>query len=376
MSPAAVDFQKTPYLVIWETTQACDLICVHCRATAEPDPKPGELSHDEGLTLMDEVARMGTKVLILSGGDPLKRKDLLELVRHGKSRGLRLGTIPAATPLLAKEVVRQLKEAGLDQMALSLDGSTEESHDRFRGTAGAFQKTMEAARWARDIGLPLQINTVIARRNFHEVDALMERVRSLGIVFWEIFFLVPVGRGAALEALAAKEVETVFSKLYQLSKRESFIIKITEAPHYRRYVLQEKMEEGTEPKKIRGRKFKLPIELRRELGIRGSIGQPPQGVNAGKGFVFVAHDGEVFPSGFLPLSAGNVRDLPLGNIYRDSPLFVALRDPELLKGRCGVCEYREVCGGSRSRAHALTGDYLAEDSTCCYQPLLHQNAGR
>ena len=364
-----MDFNQAPFIMIWETTQACDLACVHCRAKAQSVALPGELSHEEGLALLDEIAEMGVKVCVLSGGDPLKRVDLLDLIRHGKSRGLRMATIPAATPLLTQHVVQALKEAGLDQMALSLDASPPEAHDRFRGVAGAFQKTLEAIRWARDAQLPIQINTVMSQHNFEDVDQLVELVKQLGVVFWEVFFLVPVGRGAEIPGLSAEQHEQVFAKLYQVARSAPFIVKVTEAPHFRRYYYEQRMEElGIDPGQLAWNGVELPPELRQLEGPRGSIGQAPQAVNSGKGFVFVAYNGEVYPSGFLPLSAGNIRTASLRMIYQASPLFQALRDFNRLKGRCGVCEYRAICGGSRSRAYAVTGDYLAEEPCCAYVP--------
>lgn len=360
-----MDFHQAPFIVIWETTQACDLACAHCRAKAQPLPLPGELSHEEGLELLNEIADMDTKVCVLSGGDPLKRADLLDLVRHGKSRGLRMATIPAATPLLTRDVVQALNDAGLDQMALSLDASVPEAHDRFRGVPGAFQRTLEAVHWAHEAQLPVQINSVMTQHNFDDVDQLIELVKRLGVVFWEVFFLVPVGRGADIPGLSAEQYEQVFAKLYQAARRARFIVKITEAPHFRRYYYEQRLQElGIDPNQLAWNGIELPPELRRIEGPRGSIGQAPQAVNAGKGFVFVAYDGEVYPSGFLPLSAGNVRHTPLPAIYRTSPLLQALRDPDRLKGRCGACEYRAICGGSRSRAYAVTGDYLAEEPCC------------
>lgn len=364
-----VDLARQPFIVIWETTQACDLACVHCRAEAQPNPLPGELTHAEGLGLIDQVAEMGARVLVLSGGDPLKRTDLCDLIRHGKSHGLRMGTIPAATPLLTRDVVQALKDAGLDQMALSLDASTPEAHDRFRGVAGAFQKTLEAIQWAHEVQLPVQINSVMSQQNFDDVDRLIELVQWLGIVFWEVFFLVPVGRGAQVPGLSADQYEQVFAKLYRLARYAPFILKVTEAPHFRRYYLEQRMQEaGLNPQQLAWGGPELPPELRRFEGPRGTIGQAPHAVNAGKGFVFVAYNGEVYPSGFLPLSAGNMRATRLKTLYQTAPLFQALRDPNRLKGRCGACEYRFICGGSRSRAYAVTGDYLAEDPCCAYVP--------
>ena len=364
-----MDFQQAPFIVIWETTQACDLACVHCRARAQPLPLPGELNHEEGVALIDEVAAMGTKVCVLSGGDPLKRADLLECVRHGKARGLRMATIPAATSLLTRKVVQALKDAGLDQMALSLDASTPEAHDRFRGVEGAFQKTMEVVQWAHDAQLPLQINSVMSQHNFNDVDQLIEVVRRLGVVFWEVFFLVPVGRGTQIPGLSAEQYEQVFAKLYQVARSAAFIVKVTEALHFRRYYYEQRLRElEIDPQQLAWNGVELPLELRQVEGPRGSIGQAPQAVNSGKGFVFVAYNGEVYPSGFLPRSAGNIRTASLRTIYRASPLFQALRDPDRLKGRCGVCEYRAICGGSRSRAYAVTGDPLAEEPCCAYLP--------
>jgi radical SAM protein len=366
-----MDFSQAPFIAIWETTQACDLACVHCRAKAQPLPLPGELSHEEGTALLEGIAGMGTKVCVLSGGDPLKRADLLGLIRYGKARGLRMATIPAATPLLTRDVVRALKSADLDQMALSLDASTPEAHDRFRGVAGAFQKTMDAIRWAHEVELPVQVNTVLSRHNAGDVDALAGLVSRLGVVFWEVFFLVPVGRGAGIPGLSAEEYEDAFSRLDAVAQRAPFIVKITEAPHFRRYQMERMLEQGgssRSPGPVAGPAPKLPSALARRAGPHGTIGQASRAVNAGNGFIFIAYHGEVYPSGFLPLSAGNVRRTPLGAIYRDSPLLQALRDPDRLKGRCGACEYRALCGGSRSRAYAVTGDYLAEEPCCAYFP--------
>ena len=364
-----MDFHQIPFIVIWETTQACDLACVHCRAKAQPLPLPGELSHEEGVALLEAIAEMGAKVCVLSGGDPLKRADVLELIRYGKSRGLRMATIPAATPRLTLEVVQALKAAGLDQMALSLDASTAVAHDQFRGVSGAFHKTLQAVQWAHDVQLPVQINSMMSRHNFDDVDQLIELVKQLGVVFWEVFFLVPVGRGTQLPGLSAEQYEQVFAKVYEVARSVPFIVKVTEAPHFRRYYDERRRQElGIDPHRLVWNGAELPPELSQIAGPRGTIGQAPQAVNAGKGCVFVAYNGEIYPSGFLPLSAGNVRTASLRTIYQTAPCFQALRDPDRLKGRCGVCEYRAICGGSRSRAYAVTGDYLAEEPCCAYVP--------
>jgi len=368
--PGSVDFNQAPFLVIWETTQACDLSCTHCRAAAQPLRDPGELSTDEGKRLLAETAAMGTPVFILSGGDPVKRPDLCELIRHGKSLGLRMGTIPAATTALTEELVKQLKDTGLDQMALSLDFPRPEQHDAFRGVPGAYAKTMQAIEWAHRCELPLQINTTICGRSLPYFREIAELVERLGIVFWEVFFLVPVGRGEALGGLTAEECEAVFEIIYDVQKRNSFVVKVTEAPHYRRYVAQREAE----AQRPGHPGATLPKMLQVSEGPGHTVGLAPRGVNAGQGFAFVSHTGEVYPSGFLPLMAGNVRTQGLADIYRNSPLFRELRNPDLLLGRCGRCEYRRICGGSRSRAYALCGSYLATDPWCLYEPAVVEQA--
>jgi len=366
MRPPAVDFDRAPFLVIWETTQACDLACRHCRASAQPHRHPDELTTEEGERLISETAAMGTPVFILSGGDPAKRPDLFHLIRHGKEKGLRVGTIPAATEALTPDLVRQLKETGLDQMAVSLDFPRADLHDTFRGVEGAFAKTMEAIEWAHRAELPLQINTTLCGRSAPYLAEMAELVERLGIVFWEVFFLVPVGRGTDLGGLTPEQCEDLFEILYRVQKRSSFIVKITEGQHYRRYVAQHEAEAGRPRRAEQG--GAMPKMLQRSEGPGHTVGLAPRGVNAGSGFAFVSHTGEVFPSGFLPISAGNVRQQGIAEIYRDSALFRSLREPSALLGRCGRCEYRRICGGSRSRAYALTGNFLATDPWCGYEP--------
>jgi radical SAM protein len=370
MRPPAVDFAVAPFLVIWETSQACDLACSHCRASAQPNRHPGELTTDEGERLLADAAGMGTPVFILSGGDPVKRPDLCQLIRHGKQVGLRMGTIPAATDALTEDLVRQLKDAGLDQMALSLDFPRADLHDAFRGVPGAFAKTMAAIEWAHRCALPLQINTTLCGRSAPFLAEMAELVGRLGIVFWEVFFLVPVGRGTDLGGLTPNQCEQLFEILYRVQKQSSFIVKVTEAPHYRRYVAQREAQGQSAAGDGNG--GRMPQLLTRSEGPGHTVGLAPRGVNAGNGFAFVSHTGDVFPSGFLPLRAGNVRSLPLPEIYRHSPLFRVLREPDALRGRCGRCEYRRICGGSRSRAYALTGSYLATDPWCGYRPVPQQ----
>lgn len=376
--PPAVDFARAPFLVIWETTQACDLACSHCRASAHPERHAAELTTAEGERLLAETAEMGTPVFILSGGDPVKRPDLCRLVGCGKRLGLRMGTIPAATDALTEDLVERLRDAGLDQMALSLDFPRAALHDAFRGVPGAFAKTMAAVAWAHRHALPLQINTTVCGRSLPFLEEMAALVERLGIVFWEVFFLVPVGRGVALGGLTPAQCEAAFAVLHRVQKGARFVVKVTEAPHYRRYVAQREAEDaGPRPAAVEvGREHTarpdasaaMPRLLLRSEGPGHTVGLAPRGVNAGNGFAFVSHLGDVFPSGFLPLAAGNVRAQRLADIYRDAPLLRTLRDPDALLGRCGRCEYRVICGGSRSRAYALTGSPLATDPWCAYEP--------
>lgn len=344
------DFDVRPLLVIWEMTQACGLSCLHCRANARPDRHPSELSTAEAFHLIDQIAEMRVPLFVLTGGDPLKRSDLLPIVQYACRRGVRTSLTPSATPLLTRKSIFQLKNIGLMRLALSLDGSTAELHDRFRGVAGSYGHTLKAVEWCHEAELPVQVNTTVSRYNLADLDNLLELLASLRVVLWSVFFLVPTGRAQFRQMLSPTEHERVFAKLYAASKRVKFHIKTTEGQHYRRYVLQQKANE-------------TPARPRDEL-----IDRAPNGVNDGKGFMFVSHTGDVYPSGFLPLSAGNVLWEPLSEIYRNSALFIALRDSSQLKGKCGRCEFKEACGGSRARAYAASRDPLAEEPCCAYVP--------
>ena len=370
-SPAAylnIDFDERPFLVIWETTQACDLACLHCRACAQPARNPMELSTEEAKSLIDEIAALQAPLFVMTGGDPLKRTDIYELVRYAADRELRPSMTPSATPLLTREAIVKLKESGLARFAISLDGPTAAIHDGFRRVAGSFDFTIQGARWAREIDLPVQINTTITRHNLKYLDAIIALLEELDIALWSVFFLVPTGRGADVDLISADEFEQVFAKLYETSRRVKFDIKSTEAQHYRRYLLQRRTE-------LRRAGATKPADLPSVLGTASAdgIGRAPKGINDGKGFAFVSHTGEVFPSGFLPISAGNVRSGSLTKLYRESPLFQSLRDESNLLGKCGRCEYKQICGGSRARAYALTDDIFAEEPCCSYQPRTTQN---
>jgi AdoMet-dependent heme synthase len=354
----AIDFDERPFIAIWEVTQACDLACVHCRASAQPDRNPFELSTAEGKELIDQISALQVPVFVLTGGDPIKRPDLFELIDHARKVGVRVSLTPSATPLLTRDIVVRLKESGLARLAVSMDGASAATHDAFRGMSGSFARTLDAIRWANEVGLPVQINTTFSRRNIAEIDEIVQLMESLKITLWSVFFLVPTGRGKLDELLNAEEFEQVFEKLYHLSKTASFDLKTTEAQHYRRYVLQQRVIE---------RKAGVTTTVDPSQAL-DSIGRAPRGLNDGKGFVFISHMGEVFPSGFLPQSGGSIRQQTLASIYRESPVFLSLRDTSMLEGKCGACEFKEICGGSRSRAFALTGDPLAEEPCCSYVP--------
>lgn len=354
-----MNFDQRPFIVIWEVTQACDLVCLQCRACAQPFRSPFELSTLEGEHLIDQVAELAAPVFVLTGGDPLKRPDIYRLVEHGTQAGLKTSVTPCATPLLTREAIAKFQQCGLAHLALNLDGSTAEIHDSFLGILGSFALTLDAVRWANELGLPVQINTTITRRNLEDLEAIAELLKKLNIALWSVFFLVPMGRAQIDGLLSAEEFEQVFGKLHFISQNVRFYITTTDAQHYRRYLAQKRAER---------RHGSVPAPHEGDKASHDSIGRSPRGINDGKGFVFISHYGEVYPSGFLPVSAGNIRHQPLPDIYRNSPLFRALRNSSNLKGRCGVCEFRELCGGSRSRAFALTGDPFAEDPSCIYQP--------
>jgi radical SAM protein len=356
-----LDFDQAPFLVIWETTRACDLACKHCRAEAIPERDPRELSTDEARKLLDDVRRFGPIIFVFSGGDALKRPDLVELVRYGSDLGLRMAATPATTSLATTEKLAELRDAGLARVAVSLDGSCPEIHDEFRQVEGSFAHGLRILQTSRDLGISTQVNTVIARHNLHDLDALCDLMGELGIVFWEVFFLIPMGRAKRDDMASAKEFEAVFDRLYDLSRSAPFDIKATAAPHYQRVVIQRQREErGITPGDADD-----PLAVSPEAG--DGIGRA-RGVNDGDGFLFVSHLGEIFPSGFLPLKAGNVRTDDLVDVYRRHPLFKRLRDRSQITGKCQRCEFLPICGGSRARAYWVTGNYMAAEPYCSYVP--------
>jgi len=367
------DFAQNPFIVIWEVTRACQLHCMHCRAEAQKHRNPLELSTQEGYRLIDEIAAMAHPLLVFTGGDPLEREDLFDFIRYAKRAGLEVAMTPSATPRVTREALAQAKEAGLARCAFSLDGSTPAIHDKFRGTKGSFDLTIGALESLRALDMPIQLNTTISRYNVADLNNIADLAEQYGTLLWSLFFLVPTGRGRAEDMVDAKTTERIMTWLYEQAQTRPFGIKTTEAPHYRRVVIQHRATERSVTKP-RMTESAVPGDAPRvEMTDSGFlIGndamRSARGVSDGNGFVFISHVGEVFPSGFLPVNAGNIRQQSLSEIYRNSPVFQALRNPDLLKGKCGACEFRVVCGGSRARAYAVSADYLASDPACAYIP--------
>jgi radical SAM protein len=349
------DFARNPLMFYYEVTQACDLVCKHCRASAQGDADPHELDTERSKALLEQVATFPRPPMtVLTGGDPLKRADLFALIGHAVSLGLHVALTPSATPLATREAFERARDAGVAALGISLDGADGPTHDGFRGWEGSFERTLRMLRDARELNLPVQVNTSITRRNFHQIDAIAELLSRRGIAMWSVFFLVPVGRGMEEKRIEPDEYEVAFAKLWHHAQHQPYAVKTTEAPHYRRYVL----EHGGDP-----------LAGPRRQGKPGPrVHRAPLGVTDGKGVMFVSHVGEIYPAGFLPLVCGRFPDDSVVDVYQSHPTFRALRDPERYKGICGACEYRYVCGGSRARAYAVTGDPLEAEPDCVYEP--------
>lgn len=366
------DAAERPHVIVWEVTRACQLACLHCRADAFTKPDPRQLTTQQGKALLDGFAAYGTPrpIVILSGGDAFERPDLEELIAHGTSIGLPIALSPSVTPLLTDERLASVREAGVKAFSLSLDGATAATHDSFRGIDGTFASTLEAAELVVRHGFRFQINTTICRNNLRELPALLARTIELRAHMWYLLFLVPMGRGSNLEPLNGEEMEDVLHWLHDVSNR--IAVKVTEAPNYRRVAIQrdDALAAGL-PLPERGPLHAwLTQEMERLLGhlTDRRPPRPPIGVNSGRGFAFVDHIGDVYPSGFLPHRCGSVKERPFSEIYSNAPMMRALRDPSGYSGKCGVCEFNWVCGGSRARAHAMLGDALASDPTCVHRP--------
>jgi radical SAM protein len=347
LHPAAhsLSFDRAPLRVYWEITRACGLACRHCRASAMPDADPRELTTAEGYTLLAQLAAFGHPKphVVLTGGDPLERRDLFDLVERARSLALPVSVSPSATPRLTYDVLRRLSGAGVEAISLSLDGSTALRHDTLRGVPGCFARTIDALGGALDLSLPVQINTLVCADTVDDLPAIYALATGACAARWSLFFLVHVGRGSVLEPIDAAAAQRTLEWLADLPSGRGPVVTTTEAPHFRRVLLERR---------------RLPIAGGSRTGF---------GVRDGNGVLFVSHTGDVSPSGFLDVSAGDVRSASVVDIYRGAPLFQALRDVDRFGGRCGVCRFRAICGGSRARAWAATGDPLGEDPLCTLQ---------
>ncbi len=348
----AHDYGRNPMLAYWETTQACGLACRHCRAEAIATPDPNELTHAEGMNLLHQFATFDRPPhLVLTGGDPLKRADLYELIDEARRLGIAVSITPSATADLTYEVMAKLQAQGVESLGLSLDGATATSHEAVRGVEGCFDWTMRAAENAGKLGIPIQINTLVAQETEADLPAIYELLHSFPVMRWSMFYLIAVGRGKLLQPVTPQRGEELMRWAFNLSIDSPFVVATTEAPSYRRIALEQMRAKGWTGQQIAQAPVSRGFEIR-----------------DGNGIIFVSNTGDVCPAGFLPLVAGNVRTDKLTDIYRDSPVFRELHTPSHFKGRCGVCEYRTLCGGSRARAFAYTGDPLESDPFCAYNP--------
>lgn len=348
-------YTAAPRNVYWEMTIACGLACKHCRANAILSRDPLELAGEDARSMMRNIQTMGS-MLILTGGDPMLRPDLFDLIAYARSIHLPISITPSTTPTLTRDAVRRFRELGVAAMGISLDGPNPGVHDRFRGVSGTFAHSMTALAWARDARMPVQVNTTVTTETLAHVPALFELLRDQAtppVRRWSLFLLVPTGRGTQLGIPTAAEVEELFAWIYLIAQDAPFHVGTVEAPHYRRFWIERRLAEGA-----------TLGELAR-AGTRMGFG-----IRDGNGVIFVSHRGDVYPAGFLPYPLlGNVRERPLSEIYSGAPALLELRDMDRLHGKCGTCDFRWACGGSRARAYAMTGDYLGSDPFCSYTPV-------
>ena len=351
----ARDFSKNPMLVYWEMTQACGLACKHCRAEAMPTANPFELSTEESKRFLRSLVDFGDPLphVILTGGDPLSRKDIYELIDYANGIGLEVSITPSATPELTNEAISKLKAHGIQSLGLSLDGSCAEKHDNIRAVPGTFDRTIEAARHCGRIGMPIQVNTLVAEETASDLPKIYDLLsREFPVMRWSLFMLISIGRGKALNEVSPEEGERIMRWVFDLSRRSPFAVKTTEAPSYRRIAIDMLKSAGMAKPDMKTSSVYKGFQIR-----------------DGHGIVFVSNLGEIYPSGFLPLHCGNVRKDSLVEIYRNSEIFKGLHSPDQFHGKCGACEYSHICGGSRARAFAYTGDPLGTDPFCPYEPL-------
>ena len=349
--PRRGNISHSPLLVFYEVTLACDLVCTHCRACAQSKAHPDELATEQSLRLIDQLADFPSPpMLVLTGGDPLKRADIFLLARRAAWRGLDVSITPSATPLVTSEAIQHLHCAGISRMAISIDGADATTHDATRGVQGSFDRSVQILADAHIEGISTQVNTTITPQNVGQIDRIAQLLARQNIAMWSVFFLVPTGRARFASRLTADECEAAFEVLWHQSQCQSYTIKTTAAPHYRRFIIQNQAQNGN----------------------RNAGGAPsshtPLGVNDGKGVMFVNHAGKIYPSGFMPIVCGVFPMDHLMSVYQDSPIFRRLRDANRLEGKCKVCEFRNVCGGSRARAYAVTGNPFAEEPDCAFIP--------
>lgn len=349
------NFDERPFTVAWELTRACALACRHCRAEAQPRRHPEELTFDECVAVIDQLAAMEPAVLVLTGGDPLMRPDLFEIAECAIDRGLAVSVSPTTTVLVTPERLIRLQHLGVKMIHVSLDGATPETHDSFRGFTGTYQRVMDTLGHLQRLGIPAQVGTTVTRANVDELPAIAATLERYGVRMWSVFFLVPAGRGKVEEMVDAATAERMWGWLADLDGRSSFAVRTTAAPQYRRTVLRRTTAGADGAVRLTGAGYQLRS---------APAGMETRGVNDGKGFLFIDHRGNLCPSGFLQIPAGNVRTERIAETYRDAPLFRALRDPSALEGRCGRCRYADLCGGSRARAYGVSGSYLADDPLC------------
>jgi radical SAM protein len=363
---SSVDFALRPMLVFWETTRACLLACRHCRASATTQAPPGELSTAEGFALIDQVAGFGRPypIMVLTGGDCLLRADLFDLVDYAVSLGIPVCLSPSVTPLLGPAKIDRIARSGIRAVSVSLDGCRGQTHDGVRGIAGHFGTTITAIAQLAAAGITVQVNTTVMGHNVDDLPGIAALLSRLGAHIWEVFFLVQVGRGTGAPTLSAAGHEDVCHFLYDASAY-GFIVRTVEAPFFRRVVMARRAGVPAPSSPLYRRLTTHLTSLLGEPASRPSAHTAP--TRDGKGIVFVAHDGQVYPAGFLPLGLGSIRTRPLPDIYRDDPLLKSIRAARFT-GRCGPCEYADLCGGSRARAYATTGDPLGPDPACPYQP--------
>jgi len=347
-------------LVAFEVTRRCNLSCVHCRASAINEFDKEELSIDEAFSLIDEIAKVSKPTLILTGGEPLLRQDIFKIASYGVAKGFIVVMAPNGT-LINKEVARKIKDSGIKRISISIDGANAKTHDEVRQVRGAFESALQGIRYAKEAGIEFQINATISKQNYTQIDDIINLSTKLGAVACHLFFVVPTGRAKemASEELVGVEYEKVLRHIYEESKKASIKIRAICAPHYFRIIQQSKA------KALHSRSEALEYK---PLGLSKSLDVLSKGCLAGTSFCFISYKGDVFPCGYLKVSCGNIRKQNFKDIWENSQVFMNIRDFSKYKGKCGRCEYLNVCGGCRARAYARTQDYLAEEPNCIYEP--------